>query len=141
MALIDFIRQIAANEKFKIKSFDFVKFVDVSEEHPKVKIPENIEIFAEVKLHCDGEPPESYKVLNLSIGDWVENQVVSLTQVIHRELKKHLEQHYPDVDATDLDTEDDTAIWMDQLDYMPVIEDDGSIVIEIELVLEGGTDE
>lgn len=138
--LIDFIRQIHAAKNFSIKdNFDFIALDDISaEEIQKAQTaPEIIEIWAAVKIYFDGEIPESYKVLNLLIGDWVENNIQSLSKVIHEQLKQHFLENYPNSDASDLDTLDESAIWTDQLDYMPTIDsDNNSMTIEIELVLD-----
>jgi len=138
MATIDFIRLIDAAKKIKITKFDFVEFDDLSkfdiEEHKS--FPDLLEIFARIKLSFEGEVPESYKALNLFIGDWVNDNLAELTKVIHAELKKHMSGNYPGSDTSALDSEEDSAIWTDQLDYMPDV-DDKSMVVDIELVLHG----
>jgi len=137
--LIDFIRKINAAQSFDIKdNFEFVAFDDISAEHivEHKEVPETLEIWAAVKVHFDGELPESYKVLNLIIGDWVEANIEKLTPVLHEELKSHFKENYPDSDIMELDQVDDTAIWLDQLEYMPEIDQDKKeMTIEIELVL------
>lgn len=137
--IIDYIRLINAAKKFKIKdNFEFISFDDVSSEHIEEHeaVPDLLEIWAAVKIFYNGELPESYKTLNLIIGDWVNKNVDSLTEIIHKELKEHFKTFYEDSRLEDLDQVEDSAIWTDQLDYMPVLnEDDKSIIIEIELVL------
>ena len=137
--LLDFIRKINAAQNFDLKdNFEFIAFDDISAEHIKGnnEAPDMLEIWAAVKVLFEGDVPESYKVLNLMIGDWVESNISKLTPTIHLELKKHFQENYPESDAMELDQMDDTAIWLDQLDYMPEIDlKNKSIVIEIELVL------
>lgn len=137
--LLDFIRKINAAQNFSLKdNFEFIAFEDVSAAHivENNEIPETLEIWAAVKVHFEGEVPESYKVLNLMIGDWVESNVPKLTPVLHGALKDHFKENYPESEVLDLDQIEDTAIWLDQLDYMPEIDlKDKSILIEIELVL------
>jgi len=139
MPLIDFIRELNAAQKFKIKDqFEFQEFDDISAGHIKETktIPETLEIWAAVKIHYEGELPESYKALNLLIGDWVEKHTNQLTPVMYKELQKHFKKNY-EGDFSALEKSEDSPIWQDQLDYMPRSEkdDDGSMIIEIELVL------
>jgi len=137
--LLDYIRQIHAAQNFIIKdNFEFIEFEDVTlqdiVEHQAV--PESIELWGVVKVYYDGQIPESYKVLNLMIGDWVEKNTEKLTELLHKELKAHFQEHYPESDISELDQIDDSAIWGDQLDYMPVVNpNDQTMTIEIELVL------
>jgi hypothetical protein len=135
--LLDFVRIINAAQNFKISDkFEFVQFEDMTFEgsDETVALPTPMEVFAEIKVFFDGEPPESYKALNLMIGDWVEKHLDPLTVVIHDKLKGHIDKEYPESDVSDLDNSESTSIWTDQLDYMPRIYDD-NIIIEIELVL------
>ena len=138
MSTIDFIRSVNAAKNLKFTKFEFVEFDDLSkfdiEEHKD--FPDLLEIFARIKVSFAGEPPESYKALNLLIGDWVNDNLKEMTKVIHAELKKHMSGKYPDSDVSALDNEEDTAIWTDQLDYMPDV-DEKSMVIDVELVLHG----
>ena len=137
--LEDFIRIINAGKKFKVRNdFEFISFDDITKEDVENgDSPETIDIWAAVKINYDGEIPESYKALNLLIGDWVEKNISSLTKVIHEELRGYFKEHYPDSNSDDLDQLEESAIWTDQLDYMPSknSEDEKSIVIEIELIL------
>lgn len=137
--LIDFVRKINAEQKFRIKDeFEFVEFSDeaTSGRSGLESDESELDIIAVIKIKFDGEPPESYKVLNLIIGDWVEQHIDNLTPVIHNKLKDHFNKFYPGSDINDLD-EEDTAIWTDQLDYLPSIETvDNSMLIDIELVLD-----
>jgi hypothetical protein len=135
----DIIRQLHAAQKFSIKNeFEFIEFDDITaEEFDAEKLfPDVLEIWAAVKISFEGELPESYKTLNLLIGDWVEAHADSLTTEIHNQLKTHFNENYPDSDSSALDELETSAVWLDQLDYMPLMnENDNSMVIEIELVL------
>lgn len=137
--LIDFVRKVHAAQNFILKDdFTFIAFEDISKEHIEETqdVPETLEIWAAVKIPFEGELPESYKVLNLMIGDWVESNLEKLTPIIHEELKGHFKEHYPESDISGLEQAEDTAIWLDQLDYMPQMDEDNkSITVEIELVL------
>jgi hypothetical protein len=140
--LLDYVRLVNASKKFKLKDdFNFLSFDDVSlEDLGEDEIPEHLEIWASVKIFYDGEIPDSYKALNLIIGDWVEKHEDELTEVIHEKLKEHVTKNYPDA-VHDLDF-GDSSIWLDQLDYMPREEEGSkSLEIEIELVLDVDTEE
>lgn len=135
----DFIRIINAAKSFKIKDdFEFISFDDISQEDVENgDSPETIDIWAAVKIFYDGKLPESYKALNLMIGDWVEKHLNSLSEVLHKELRGHFKEHYPESDSEELEQLDESAVWTDQLDYMPAksSEDEKSLVIEVELIL------
>jgi hypothetical protein len=136
--LIDFVRKINAEQNFSLdKDFQFIEFNDAVAAGitDLSTVPDPLDIIAVVKLKYEGTPPDSYKVLNLIIGDWVELHLDELTKVIHEKLKGHLNEFYPNSDISDMDGED-TAIWTDQLDYLPAVDsNDNSILIDIELVL------
>jgi hypothetical protein len=138
--LIDFIRQVYANKNFKIKdNFEFVEFDDLSPETTKEEspVPEQIEIWAAIKIFFDGKTPDSYKVLNLTIGDWVAVHDRDLIKVLHQKLKEHFIAAYPNSDTSEVHEESESSIWEDQLDYMPRIDEkEQSMIIEIELVLD-----
>jgi len=137
--LEDFVRLVNAAKNFKIKdNFEFISFDDISKEDVhNGNTPDTIDIWAAVKIFYDGKMPDSYKALNLIIGDWVEKNLTSLTDTIHKELRGHFKEHYPETNSEDLEQLDESAIWTDQLDYMPskTTEDEKSLVIEVELVL------
>ena len=138
--MIDFVRKVNSKNKFSLKKeFTFIEFNDVSAEHIEKheSVPDLLEIWAAVKVSYDGEIPESYKTLNLIIGDWVNDNIKALTTEIHKNLKDHIKTSYPESAFDDLEQTEDSAIWTDQLDYMPLIdENDKSFTIEIELVLD-----
>lgn len=142
--LVDYIRQIHAKQRFKIKDdFKFIEFHDVRTEGITEReitetspVPDDVEIWAAVQIFYSGQVPESYKAINLIIGDWVLEHDKELTETIHKVLKDHFEKNYPGTDTSELDGED-SVIWFDQLDYMPRINpDDKSIIIEVELVMD-----
>lgn len=137
--LLDFIRKVNASQNFSLKdNFEFIALDDISAEYiaENNKVPETLEIWAAIKIPFEGDIPDSYKVLNLMIGDWVETNVAQLTTVIHQELKDHFVKKYPDSEIIDLEQIEDSAVWLDQLDYMPEIDPDQKVVkIEVELVL------
>jgi hypothetical protein len=137
--MLEFVRIIKAAQNFNISDkFEFIQFDDMTfeDETENVSLPTSMEIFAEMKISYDGELPESYKALNLMIGDWVEKHIDPLSTVIHENLKDHVNKNYPDSDVSDLDDDETTVIWTDQLDYMPRVDENSkTIVIDVELVL------
>lgn len=143
--LEDFIRIVNAAKSFKIKDdFEFISFDDITQEDiENGDTPETIDIWAAVKIFYDGKLPESYKALNLMIGDWVEKNLDPLTETLHKELRGHFEEHYPESNSEDLESLDESVVWTDQLDYMPAksSEDEKSLVVEIELILHAEVEE
>jgi hypothetical protein len=138
--LLDYIRQVYASKKFIIgDTFEFVEFDEISADEITETEPEldAIEIWAAVKVPYKGELPESYKVLNLMIGDWVTKNEKALTKTIHEKLAEHFKANYPESDASELNTMEDSVIWLDQLDYMPRMDEEKKeLTVEIELVVE-----
>lgn len=134
---LEFVRLVNAKQKFKMTTFEFQEFDDVTKEINEDPVPDQVEIWASVKVKYEGEIPESYKSLNLFIGDWVEENEEQLSKVIHEKLQGHFTENYPGSDASALQAVEDTAIWLDQLDYMPRIDEtEKTLTIEIEMVLE-----
>jgi hypothetical protein len=138
--LIDYIRQVYASQKFILKEdFEFIEFDDITSEGISEKEPtsDTIEIWAAIKIPFKGEIPESYKVLNLMIGDWVAKNEKDLTKTINKNLAEHFKENYPDSDASELENSEESTIWLDQLDYMPrTKEGEDTLTIEIEVVLD-----
>jgi hypothetical protein len=136
--IVDYIRQIRALKNFKLEDkFEFEEFDDITPEGltETEPVPEHIEIWAAIQIPFEGTLPESYKVLNLIIGDWVGQHEKELTMIIHGKLKEHFKANYPNSDTSEMD--EDSAIWTDQLDFMPRInEKEKNMIVEIELVLE-----
>ena len=114
--ILDIVRTVNAAKNMKLKdTFQFMEFDDVSKEVEKDG-PDTLEIWAAVKVPFEGTLPESYKVLNLLIGDWVGKHKDELTKVIHDKLKGHFKQHYPESDLSEFDGTEETSIWLDQLE-------------------------
>lgn len=139
--MVEFVRMVHAAKEFKLSDdFEFVEFNDVELNEGEIKaqdpVPDQVEIWAAIKLNYSGKIPPTYKSLNLVIWDWVEKHENELNKVIVDELKKHFEENYPESDTEELDN-GDSVIWEDQLDYMPRISpDQKEIIIEVELVLD-----
>lgn len=138
--MLEFVRVVNAAKELKFSDdFEFIEFEDVeadTEQAENSPVPDQVEIWAIVKLTYTGKIPTTYKALNLVIWDWVEKHEDELNKTIIEELKKHFEEKYPESDTEDLDN-GDSVIWEDQLDYMPRINPDNKeIIIEVELVMD-----
>ena len=138
--LIDYVKIIKAKQNLKIKDdFEFLGFDDITPElmTDENTFPDQIEIFAAVKISFEGKLPDSYKTINLLIGDWVEDHTKELTKVVHERLKGHFKELYTNSDLSDMNGTEETSIWEDQLEYMPRIDEEKkTAIIEIELVLD-----
>ena len=138
--LNDFVKQVHAKQSFKIKdNFKFVEFDDISKDGITTDspVPDQIEIWTAVEIYYEGKIPDSYKTLNLTIGDWVVENDARLSKVIHEELRNHFNTYYPNSDSSTLESTEESSIWLEQLDYMPrVNKGDNSIIIEIEVVMD-----
>lgn len=96
-----------------------------------------LDVWAELSISYTGDCPESYRVLNSMIMDWVDDNEDKLKEIINPELKRFLNLKYPDIDDTDLDTDFDDYIWEDQVDYTPEVDvENNKIDFSVELVLE-----
>jgi hypothetical protein len=90
-----------------------------------------------MSIGYEGDLPDSYRVLNASIMDWVEEHEAELKKVINPKLVPFLKGQYPDVDVSDLQEDFDDYIWEDQVDYMPNPDEEAkTIKFSIELVLD-----
>ena len=140
-----------ASKNFKLTDVEFLGFTDIgkadithtvtvdkgdSGQHNTIFDADMFEIVADLKIKYEGNPPESYRVLNSMIMDWVDDNENDLKKSINPEIKLFLEKEYPEIDTTDLDEDFDDYIWEDQVDYHPSIEEDKEeIYFTLELVL------
>lgn len=140
-----------ASKNFKLKDVEFVGFTDIG----KLDITHTVtvdkgdntgssvifdadmfEIVADLKLKYEGNPPESYRVLNSMIMDWVDSNEADLKKIINPGIKDFLNKEYPEIDTSDLDEDFDDYIWEDQVDYHASIDKDkGDLHFTLELVL------
>lgn len=137
-----------ASENFKLKDASFLGFenIKIDEENAVENNDEefsaDIDVWANISLKYDGETPDSYRVLNRMIQDWVDDHEDELKKMINPKLSDFLKENYKDLDISDLDQDFDDYIWEDQVDYMPEIDKDKKkIDITVELVLEIEEDE
>lgn len=146
LTAIEAMKRVAATS-FKFGDVSFNGFNDIKKVEVETKTKENgmveddqganIDAWAELSIKYEGEPPQSYRVLNSMIMDWVDDNEAKLKKIINPQLKSYLQKEYPDIDLSDLEEDFDDYIWEDQVDYMPEInESKKKIDFVLELVLE-----
>lgn len=97
----------------------------------------DIEVWANMVVGYEGDPPESYRVLNGMIQDWVDDHDDDLKKIINPKLISFLKDQFKDIDTSDLNEAFDDYVWEDQVDYMPEIDEDKKeIEFTLEMVLE-----
>lgn len=135
--------KVAASRNFRLKDAEFLGFDSIDEttvgtiRDGDIDMYAQVDVWAKVRLSYEGALPESYRVLNAAVMDWVEDHEGDLKKEINPKLKAYLEKSYDDLDLSDLDEDFDDYIWEDQVDYMPdVDEDKGTIDFQIELVID-----
>jgi hypothetical protein len=141
-SIVEFMAK-KASENFKLKEAIFLGFdnIKVEEENSVDNNDEgfsaDIDVWASIKVDYEGIPPESYRVLNRMLQDWVDNHESDLKQMINPKLTDFLKEKYDNLDISDLNQDFDDYIWEDQVDYMPEIDEDKkTIQFTVELVLE-----
>lgn len=137
-----------ASENFKLKEAKFIGFdnIKVDEENTvednEEEFSADIEVWANISIEYDGVPPDSYRVLNRMLQDWVDDHDGDLKKMINPKLVEFLKDKYDNIDVSDLNQDFDDYIWEDQVDYMPEIDEDKkTIKFTVELVLEIEEDE
>lgn len=132
-----------ASENFKFKEAKFTGFdnIEINEENTVDNNDEefsaNLDVWATMEITYEGDPPDSYRVLNRMLQDWVDDNEKQLKGMINPKLSAFLKEKYDGLDISDLDEDFDDYIWEDQVDYMPEInEDEKKIQFVVELVLE-----
>lgn len=147
---IEAVKQ-AASKNFGVRDINFEGFEDVGETELKhtVCVQRNglfsefenefsqLDIWAHMSVAYNGEPPESYRVLNSLIMDTVDEFEPNIKKEINPKLKEFLSERFPGIDIEDLNEDFDDYIWEDQVDYFPSIDtDEKRIHFMVELVLE-----
>lgn len=146
VSTIQAMKHLAANN-FKLGAVEFNDFEDINELQMQKVVEEDgeqdlettnqFDIWADLSIKYEGNPPESYRVLNSMIMDWVDDNEQNLKKIINPRLNKFLQEKYKDIDSSELDENFDDFIWEDQVDYMPEInEDEKTIDFKLELILE-----
>jgi hypothetical protein len=146
-SIVEYMARKAA-ENFKLNEASFVGFdnVDIEEENSvennEEEFSADIEVWANIKIKYEGTPPDSYRVINRMLQDWVDDHEDDLKKMINPKLLDFLKEKYENLDVSDLNQDFDDYIWEDQVDYMPDIDEDGkTITFTVELVLEIEEDE
>ena len=132
-----------ASENFKLKDVKFDSFdkISIEEENKVINDVEDyeayMEIWANLSIDYTGTPPDSYRVLNKMLQDWVDDNESEIKKLVNPKLIPFLKDNYKDIDVSDLNDNDDDYIWEDQVDYMPDIDEDKKkISFVVEMVLE-----
>jgi hypothetical protein len=146
-SVVDFMAK-KASENFKLKEVSFIGFdkIDIDEtntvENKDEDFSVDIEIWANLSIEYEGVPPDSYRVLNRMLQDWVDDNDQTLKKLINPNLSEFLKEKYENLDVSDLNQDFDDYIWEDQVDYMPDIDEEKKkIDFNVELVLEIEEDE
>lgn len=142
------MKKIAA-KNFRLKKAKFNNFekIDIDEvkDLPDDEVDDlmaHVEVWANYTIEYDGDPPDSYRVLNAMIQDWVDSHEKELKKEVNPNLIAFLNDQYKYVDTSDLNKDFDDYIWEDQVDYMPEIDEDkNEINFVIELVLDVAEEE
>lgn len=141
--------RIIASEKFKFKDLSFNGFDKVdtteimgTEEEDDEEFDSQVDVWAKFSLSFDGIPPDSYRVLNTMLMDYVDDNITKIKTLVNQQLVPYLKEQYKDIDLSDLTDDFGDYIWEDQVDYMPEVdEENGLITFVVEMVLDVETEE
>jgi len=134
-----------AAKNLKLKEVCFVDFdaIDMEEMDATItgsdleEFSATVEISANLKIGYEGDLPDSYRVLNSMLQDWVDDHDADLKKIINPKLIPFLKEHYKNVDVSDLKQDFDDYIWEDQVDYTPEIDEaKKEIKFSVDMVLE-----
>lgn len=93
-------------------------------------------LFAHMSARYEGEPPESYRVLNAFILDMVTDHREDFNTDLAKPVIDYLNDHYSDGDLSELQDGIDDFIWESQIDYIPMLDPENKrIYFDIELIL------
>lgn len=142
---VEYMKKLASS-KLKLKDVEFIDFesIDLSEEgettvgdNDNQSYEAQIDVEANLRLKYEGELPDSYRVLNGMIQDWVDEHESDLKKMINPKLISFLKDHYKNIDVSDLQEDFDDYIWEDQVDYLPEVDEEKKeIVFMLEMVLD-----
>jgi len=96
-----------------------------------------LDISAHLSIGYTGELPDSYRVLNSIVLDWIEEHQEDLKNLVNPNLIPFLKDKFKDLDVSDLKEDFDEYIFEDQVDYNVCIdEEEGRLHFCVELVLD-----
>ena len=93
-----------ASENFKLKDVEFEGFdgIEINEENKVIDDKEDFEaymdIWANLSIGFSGSPPESYRIINKMLQDWVEDNESKIKKIINPKLIPFLKENYEDID-------------------------------------------
>jgi len=139
---VQLMKRMAA-EHFKLGNLQFDGFdkIDTTEVTDSTEYGEELQaqldIWADFRLTYTGTPPESYRVLNSMVMDYVDEHEEEFKAAINPQIVAFVKSQYQDVDLSEVDDKVDDFIWEDQVDYMIEIdEDNNEILFTLELVMD-----
>lgn len=108
--------------------FEKVDINDRAEEKSDDLYVDEIEILANFSLKYKGTVPDSYRVINGMIQDWVDDNIDEIKEKMNPKLITFLKDQYREIDLSELDKDLDNFIWDEQVDYFPEIDEKNSAI-------------
>lgn len=90
--------------------------------------PDDFVIVVDMSIPFSGDAPESARVLNAMVMDWVGANIQALDSMIREPISDFLEENYPSIDIGSILDGDQLLIWEDQVDYLVSVEKEGDIL-------------
>lgn len=134
-----YAKKAIAKESFKLsKDLKFVEVYNVVEKLNIVEDSDELDIWVALALPYEGNAPESYRVLNSVITDWVEENTESICKTVEKPILDYFSVKYPGLDVSAIqDGGAKDLLWEDQVDFLVQIDEkQNQIVFELELVLD-----
>lgn len=128
--------KVLAKKNFKLSNPKFQEIHDagIIEQHGIT--PEDFEIFIQMSLDYEGMPPSSYRALNSIVMDYVDENKDSLEESISSKVVEHFSQEDSPIDPKDFGKDYKDFIWEEQVDYMPMVDEENKkVFFEIEVVI------
>ena len=99
--------------------------------------PEDIDIYAGVSVSHSGELPESARVLNAIVMDYVDANRTDLENLVLPSIRTLLSENYPEMDTSPLEGPSEGLLNADQVDYHAGIDPQtGKLHFDVEILLD-----
>ena len=128
--------KVLAKKNFKLSNPEFQEIHDagIIEQHGLT--PEDFEIFIHMSMDYEGTPPSSYRALNSIVMDYVDENKDDLEKMLSQKVVEHFSQEESPIDPAEFQKEYKDFIWEEQVDYMPMVDQEKKkIFFEIEVVV------
>lgn len=89
---------------------------DIDEDHTTLMV--------EVSVSYTGDLPESLRVINALVLDWVSANILDIEEAIRAPLTEYLEEEYPEVDYSEMLDDEAELVWTDQVDYLVSVDEE-----------------